>query len=143
LSGEALAEEGMERLLVGIGRLGRRRALGLAVAHGPVKRFVQAVGRQGPAPASACPVSGSTKTVARAIREAPAGGKKSITLSDDGDRGAGRLLLIVRPMTRGVVSQWYAASFKAGPGRWSRSGHIPLWAWPMLGGSYDPPVLCD
>jgi hypothetical protein len=48
------------------------------------------------------------RQVQKAIPEAPASGKKSIELKDPGERGAGRLALIVRALANGVVAEWYA-----------------------------------
>lgn len=43
-----------------------------------------------------------------ALKKVPTSGKKSILLTDDiGDRGAGRLTLLVRPFPDRVVAEWY------------------------------------
>lgn len=50
-----------------------------------------------------------------AIRNAPTRSKKSITLTDDiGERGAGRLSLLVRPFKNRVCAEWYVGYYRSG-----------------------------
>jgi hypothetical protein len=49
------------------------------------------------------------KAAIRAVRE---GGKRTVELKDAGARGAGRLALIVRKLSSGVVAEWYAVSYR-------------------------------
>jgi integrase len=49
-----------------------------------------------------------------AIRNAPASGKRSTQLTDDGERGAGRLALLIRPVKNRIVAEWYAVYHRDG-----------------------------
>jgi integrase len=49
-----------------------------------------------------------------ALRNARTGGKKSTQLTDDGERGAGRLALLVRPFRDRATAEWYAIYYRAG-----------------------------
>src|SRR3984893_10538426 len=48
------------------------------------------------------------------IRNAPTSGKKSIALKDGGERGAGRLALLIRPFAGRVTAEWYAIWYRDG-----------------------------
>jgi integrase len=63
-----------------------------------------------------------------AIKNAPTSGKKSIELKDDGERGAGRLALIVRPLPKGVTAEWYAVAWRDGRRKMTKLGTYPAMA---------------
>lgn len=48
------------------------------------------------------------------IKAAPTSGKKSIELKDDGERGAGRLALLIRNGLNRVSAEWYAVYHRPG-----------------------------
>lgn len=60
-----------------------------------------------------------------AIKRAPEGGKKQIILKDAGQRGSGRLALVVRPMPARVLSEWYAIFFRDGKRGMTKIGAYP------------------
>jgi hypothetical protein len=55
--------------------------------------------------------------IKNAIRNAPASGKTSIELRDDGERGAGRLALLIRPFKDRVTAEFYAVWYRGGKRR--------------------------
>jgi integrase len=65
------------------------------------------------------------KQVQKAIREAPASGRASIELKDSGERGAGRLAVIVRPLAGRVAAEWYAVYYRAGKRVMAKLGSYP------------------
>ncbi|MFI4973983.1 MAG: Arm DNA-binding domain-containing protein [Caulobacterales bacterium] len=60
-----------------------------------------------------------------AIRKKPASGK-TITLTDDGARGEGRLVLQVRGPGERVIAEWYAAFYKDGSRKLAKIGAYPV-----------------
>jgi hypothetical protein len=54
--------------------------------------------------------------------------KKTVELKDGGERGAGRLVLAVRPFDSRVVAEWYAYSYRGG-----RRTSVKLGTYPTLG----------
>src|SRR6266404_5201478 len=67
------------------------------------------------------------KHIQKTIREAPAGARRSIELKDPGERGAGRLALVVRPMAGRVSAEWYAIYYRRG-----RRVKIKLGSYPAM-----------
>jgi hypothetical protein len=65
------------------------------------------------------------KHIQKVIREAPASGKNSIELKDPGERGAGRLALVVRPMANRVSSDWYVYFYREGKRTKAKLGSYP------------------
>jgi integrase len=65
------------------------------------------------------------KRIQKVIREAPASGKHSLELRDHGERGAGRLTLVVRPMTGRVSAEWYAYFYRHGKRVKAKLGSYP------------------
>jgi integrase len=63
-----------------------------------------------------------------AIKSVPLSGKKSIELKDDGERGAGRLMLLVRPLPKGVTAEWYAVAWRDGRRKITKLGTYPALA---------------
>jgi integrase len=51
------------------------------------------------------------KQIQKAVREAPTSGKGAIELRDDGERGTGRLAIIVKPRAGRVAAEWYAVFY--------------------------------
>jgi hypothetical protein len=54
------------------------------------------------------------KQIRSSLRNAPTSGRKSIQLTDDGERGAGRLALLIRPFKDRVTAVWYALYYRNG-----------------------------
>jgi hypothetical protein len=52
--------------------------------------------------------------IRKAVAGAVASGKKSIELNDGGERGAGRLALLIRPSTGRMTVEWYAVWYREG-----------------------------
>ena len=67
------------------------------------------------------------RQVQKVIREASASGKKSVELKDPGERGAGRLTIIVRTMPSAWRRSGTRSTTWPAPGRWRSSAAIPLW----------------
>src|SRR5882724_353572 len=65
------------------------------------------------------------KQIQKAMREAPASGKRSIELKDPGERGAGRLAIVIRPMAGRVAAEWYAVCYRAGKRVTAKLGSYP------------------
>jgi len=65
------------------------------------------------------------KQVQKAIREAPASGHASIELKDSGERGAGRLAILIRPLAGRVATEWYAVYYRAGKRVMAKLGSYP------------------
>jgi integrase len=66
------------------------------------------------------------KQIQKAMREAPASGKRSIELKDPGERGAGRLAIVIRPMAGRVAAEWYAVCYRAGKRVMAKLGSYPI-----------------
>jgi integrase len=66
-----------------------------------------------------------------ALKLAPTSGKKSIELKDDGERGAGRLMLLIRPMPKRIISEWYAVWHREVHGR-SRRRMLKIGIYPLM-----------
>ena len=69
------------------------------------------------------------RQVQKAIREAPGSGKKAIELKDPGERGSGRLAMIVRPFgafVGRVTAEWYAVYYVAGARKTAKLGSYPV-----------------
>jgi len=64
------------------------------------------------------------KQIQKAIREAPAGGKER-ELRDDGERGAGRLVLVIKPRTGRVTAEFYAVYYRGGRRAKAKLGSYP------------------
>jgi integrase len=74
-------------------------------------------------------------SIRSAIKSALTSGKKSIELKDDGERGAGRLALIIRPpkkkdgvqaqKQKDVISEWYAVAWRDGRRKMTKLGTYP------------------
>ena len=65
------------------------------------------------------------RQVQKVIREASASGKKSIELKDPGERGAGRLTIIIRPRAGRVSAEWFAIYYVAGSRKMAKLGSYP------------------
>jgi integrase len=65
------------------------------------------------------------KQIRKALRNAPASGKGAIELRDHGERGAGRLVIIVKPRTGRVTAEWYAVFFRRGMRAKAKLGSYP------------------
>ncbi len=65
------------------------------------------------------------KQIQKALRNAPASGKGAIELRDYGERGAGRLVIIVKPRTGRVTAEWYAVFFRRGMRAKAKLGSYP------------------
>jgi len=65
------------------------------------------------------------KQIQKALRNAPASGKGAIELRDHGERGAGRLVIIVKPRTGRVTAEWYAVFFRRGMRAKAKLGSYP------------------
>jgi integrase len=65
------------------------------------------------------------RQITKAIRAAPARAGRSITLTDDGERGAGRLALIVRAHKSRVTAEWYARYYLGGKRSMAKLGSYP------------------
>jgi integrase len=65
------------------------------------------------------------KQIQKAMREAPASGKGSIELKDPGERGAGRLAIVIRPMAGRVAAEWYAVYYRGGKRVTAKLGSYP------------------
>lgn len=59
------------------------------------------------------------------IRHAPNSGRKQIVMKDAGPRGAGRLALVIRPMSERVSAEWYAVYFRGGRRETAKIGTYP------------------
>jgi len=70
------------------------------------------------------------KQIQKAIREAPASGKRAIELRDPGPRGTGRLTLVVRAFEGRVSADWYAVYYRNGKRAMSKLGSYP--AMPII-----------
>src|SRR5882724_6578853 len=68
----------------------------------------------------------SGKQVQKAVREMAASGTGSTVLRDDGERGAGRLVIVLTPRSGGRVSaEWYAFFFRRGKRVKAKLGSYP------------------
>ena len=65
------------------------------------------------------------RQITKAIRAAPSGAGRSITLTDDGAHGAGRLALIVRAHKSRVTAEWYARYYLGGKRSTAKLGSYP------------------
>jgi hypothetical protein len=65
------------------------------------------------------------KQIQKAMREAPTSGKRSIELKDPGERGAGRLAIVIRPMAGRVAAEWYAVYYRGGKRVTAKLGSYP------------------
>jgi len=65
------------------------------------------------------------KKIQKMIREAPMSGKRSIELKDPGERGSGRLAIVIRPMAGRVAAEWYAVYYRGGKRVVSKLGSYP------------------
>jgi integrase len=65
------------------------------------------------------------KQVQKIIKEATASGKKSIELKDHGERGAGRLALVIRPRAGTESVAWYAVYYLRGKRTKTKLGSYP------------------
>jgi integrase len=65
-----------------------------------------------------------------AVRRVTAGETPRVDLKDDGERGAGRLALIVRRMNDKVATGWYAVYYRDGKRALSKVGSYPLISLP-------------
>src|SRR5258706_13542212 len=65
------------------------------------------------------------KQTQKIIREAPASGKKAIELRDDGERGAGRLTLVIKPRAGRVTAEFYAVYYLRGKRAKTKLGSDP------------------
>jgi integrase len=61
-----------------------------------------------------------------ALKGAPASGKRSIELRDEGERGAGRLTLLIRLVRKGMISEWYVVWYRNEKRRMLKIGTYPL-----------------
>ena len=62
----------------------------------------------------------------KTIREACAKGKDAIELKDGGERGSGRLAIIVKPRRTGrVTAEWYAVFYRRGKRAKVKLGSYP------------------
>jgi integrase len=59
------------------------------------------------------------------MREGPASGKRSLELKDPGERGSGRLAIVIRPMAGRVAAEWYAVYYRAGKRVMAKLGSYP------------------
>src|SRR5271154_6911324 len=64
------------------------------------------------------------KQIQKALRDATAN-KKSIELKDPGERGAGRLAIVIRPMATRVAAEWYAVFYRDGMRTAAKLGSYP------------------
>jgi len=64
------------------------------------------------------------KQIQKALRDAAAR-KSSIELKDPGERGAGRLAIVIRPMATRVAAEWYAVFYRAGKRATAKLGSYP------------------
>ncbi len=64
------------------------------------------------------------KQIQKALRDAAAS-KKTIELKDPGERGAGRLAIVIRPMATRVAAEWYAVFYRAGRRVTAKLGSYP------------------
>jgi integrase len=62
--------------------------------------------------------------IQRALRDAAKGGKPK-TLTDDGRRGEGRLIAMIRPMPSGSIAEFYARQIRDGRARTAKLGTYP------------------
>jgi integrase len=60
-----------------------------------------------------------------ALRKAPASGKKSVLLTDDSERGAGRLALLIRPFKDRTICEWYCVYYRDGKRRSTKIASYP------------------
>jgi integrase len=60
-----------------------------------------------------------------AIRNAPVSAKRSIELTEESERGAGRLKMIVRPLKNTVSAEWYAVYYRGGRRSLAKLGSYP------------------
>src|SRR5271169_2871768 len=67
------------------------------------------------------------KQIQKALRDAAAR-KKSIELKDPGERGAGRLAIVIRPMATRVAAEWYAVFYRDGRRSTAKLGSYPTMA---------------
>ncbi len=65
------------------------------------------------------------KQVQKVIKEATASGKRYMELRDPGDRGAGRLILIIKPRVGKVAAEWYAVFYLLEKRRKTKLGSYP------------------
>jgi integrase len=68
----------------------------------------------------------SEAQIKSAIRSAPRSGKTKIELKDDGERGAGRLALLIRPTSSRSTAEWYAVYYRGGRRVMLKIGLYPL-----------------
>ena len=66
------------------------------------------------------------KQIQKTIREACANGKDAIELKDGGERGSGRLAIIVKPRRPGrMTAEWYAVLYRRGKRTKAKLGSYP------------------
>jgi integrase len=65
------------------------------------------------------------KKIQQVVRNAPASGKNVIELRDDGERGTGRLVLVIKPRAGRVTVEWYAVFFRRGKRAKAKIGSYP------------------
>ena len=66
------------------------------------------------------------KQIQKTIREASASGKLSIELKDPGERGSGRLAIVVKPRAGRVTAEWYAVYYLGGKRVKAKIGSYPV-----------------
>lgn len=64
-------------------------------------------------------------SIKSALRNVTTSGKSRIELKDDGERGTGRLTLLVRQLKNGVTAEWYAMFWRDGKRQMIKLGSYP------------------